>query len=251
MNSLRVFFILVVLLGLAALAVTHLKVEPKISGLEADLSKTDAELRTAQSDLRNERRTVRELTSQNETLSANLGEMEDQVKTLEREKEQQQVRADKHEADLETALANLNRTSQELSRWNALGTTIIAVKSMKDDLLKARREIQAGNMEREILLKQIDRLEVDLSRYEGDDIEVVMREGLKGLVVAVNPEWDFVVVDVGEKDGALHSGKMMVSRAGKLIGKIRLTTINEEQSIGNVLPEWKRGEVQVGDTVLY
>ncbi len=251
MNILRASFVLVILLGGAALGIGHFQVKERIEGLEGDLQLSQDNERRTRADLRKAEKEAEELEGENETLLAVQGDMLDELERVKNQYVQQRARADRHEADLEDARAKLLATSQDLTAWRALGVTRDAVRTMKDDLRDARRIIDAGNMEREILAKEIARLQYDLGRYEGESVEVAMREGLKGLVVAVNPEWDFVVVDVGEKDGALASGKMMVSRAGKLVGKIQLTTINESQSVANILPGWRLGQVQVGDTVLH
>ena len=44
---------------------------------------------------------------------------------------------------------------------------------------------------------------------------------------------------------------MLVSRDGKLVAKIRVTTVEPGRSVANVLPEWKQAEVMEGDVVLH
>lgn len=243
--------ILVIVLAIAALGVGQFKVKEKINGLNADLAaaeRAERQARAAQASAENK---AKELEAEKEKLEGELANIESRLEDQTRIANQQRTRAEELESDLRTTTIERNEAQQKLAQWNALGIDIQAAQSMKNDLVAAREEILAGKAERTILLRQIEQIKYDLSKYEGPDIEVVMREGLKGSVVAVDDEWDFVIVSVGEKDGARQSGKLMVSREGKLVGKVQISSLDENQSIANILPNWKQGDIQVGDTVLY
>jgi hypothetical protein len=45
----------------------------------------------------------------------------------------------------------------------------------------------------------------------------------------------------------------MVRRGDKLVGKVKIVTVEANRSVANVLPTWKQGDVAVaaGDQVLY
>jgi hypothetical protein len=43
---------------------------------------------------------------------------------------------------------------------------------------------------------------------------------------------------------------MLVNRDGKLVAKVRLSRVEENQSVANVMSEWKQADVQVGDIVM-
>ena len=72
---------------------------------------------------------------------------------------------------------------------------------------------------------------------------------LKGQVVVVDPKWDFVVLDIGDEQGVLQDGEMLVSRNGKLVAKVIVRTVEKDRSIANIVPGWKLGEVFEGDQV--
>lgn len=243
--------ILVIVLASASLGVGQLKVKEKIDRLNTALATAEQEKQQAQSAQARAENKAKELNSEKEKLEGDLAETQNLLEDQTRIAQQQRSRAEELESDLRVTTIERNEAQQKLAQWNALGIDIQAAQSMKNDLVAAREEILAGKAERTILLRQIEQIKYDLSKYEGPDIEVVMREGLKGSVVAVDDDWDFVVVSVGEKDGARQSGKLMVSREGKLVGKVQITSLDENQSIANILPNWKQGDIQVGDTVLY
>jgi len=79
---------------------------------------------------------------------------------------------------------------------------------------------------------------------------VKLPAGLVGTVVVTDPKWDFVVLNVGEDQGVLDHGELLVSRDGKLVAKIKITSVQKNQSIANVEPGSKLGEVLEGDKVI-
>ena len=79
----------------------------------------------------------------------------------------------------------------------------------------------------------------------------VLPVGLAGKVLVVDPKWSFVVLNIGEKQGAVRRGVLLVSRNSKLIGKVRISSTQAERSIANIMPGWKLGEIAEGDQVLY
>ena len=104
--------------------------------------------------------------------------------------------------------------------------------------------------ENTILLSQIEKIGVELSRYTGTSVKVSLPQNLHGTVTAVDAQFDFVVLDIGESQGAREHGELIVSRGEKLIGKLRILDVKKDHSIANILPDWKQGEIQTGDLVI-
>ena len=76
---------------------------------------------------------------------------------------------------------------------------------------------------------------------------------LRAKVIAVDPKYDFVVLDAGGNQGIVEGAKLLVNRDGQLVGKIKITSVEPNRSIGNVLPEWKQAgnEIMEGDLVFF
>ena len=47
------------------------------------------------------------------------------------------------------------------------------------------------------------------------------------------------MLDVGDDQGVLQDGEMLVSRDGKLVAKVIVRTVEKDRSIANVMPGWK------------
>ena len=58
------------------------------------------------------------------------------------------------------------------------------------------------------------------------------------------------MLNVGEDQGVLQYGELLVNRNGKLVAKVRVSTVEKDRSVANVLPGWQLGEVMEGDQVI-
>jgi hypothetical protein len=88
-----------------------------------------------------------------------------------------------------------------------------------------------------------------LAGFIGTNYVVKLRANLKGKIIAVDPKWDFVVLNIGEDQGVLEDGEMLVSRDGKLVAKVIVRSIQKGHSIANVVPGWRLGDMVEGDEV--
>jgi uncharacterized coiled-coil protein SlyX len=79
------------------------------------------------------------------------------------------------------------------------------------------------------------------------------RTGVRGTVLAVNQAYNFVVLNLGARQGVEPNSEMLVLREGTLIGKIRISSVEPATAIGDIITSsLARGvQVQPGDTVIY
>ena len=77
--------------------------------------------------------------------------------------------------------------------------------------------------------------------------------GIRGTVLAVNRAYNFVVLNLGGRQGVEPNTEMLVLRGGSFIGKIRISSVEPATSIGDIITSsLARGvQVQTGDTVIY
>jgi hypothetical protein len=79
------------------------------------------------------------------------------------------------------------------------------------------------------------------------------RTGVRGTVLAYNQAYNFVVLNLGARNGVETNSEMIVLREGTLIGKIRISSVEPATAIGDIITNsLARGvQVQSGDTVIY
>ena len=79
------------------------------------------------------------------------------------------------------------------------------------------------------------------------------RAGVRGTILAVNQAYNFVVLNLGGRQGVEPNTEMLVLRDGTLIGKIRVSSVEPSTAIGDIITSsLERGvQVQPGDIVVY
>ena len=72
---------------------------------------------------------------------------------------------------------------------------------------------------------------------------------LEGKVLVVNREFNFIVVNLGSKDGIKSGTEFAVMRSNKQIGKAQVERIYDNMAAASLLAEEKKGDIREGDLV--
>jgi myosin heavy subunit len=132
---------------------------------------------------------------------------------------------------------------------------------LKDDLDKTK---QAAEAEQKRLMQKAVELEGKVAQLtaknkagNGGDVSSGGRGGgsqkvVSGTVVAVNEGWNFVVVNLGDKNGVTPETQLAVQRKGKVVANLKVTEVRPKHvSAGVEYAEGNRKEkVLLGDTVV-
>jgi hypothetical protein len=156
--------------------------------------------------------------------------------------------------DLEATNSKLNVTSQKLGSYE------VELKGKKpaelfDQINDLGEKVKVSESENKILAKAKEALEKDLKKAH-DQIEMSKPGGdkkisLSGKIVAVNPTWNFVILDLGKNDQMVEGLTMVIYRGEKLVGKIKTVTVDAQTSVADVLPGTPATAIEVGDQVIY
>ena len=228
-------------------------VNTRIVTLTENLDQADSDLRSTQSELAKAKTAQEDAVDAMKTAQKNKQTAENNLLAAGRELAMQRERADKHKEDLDTTRAELVDAVRTSASWS-LFAQANGTKEQISQKLATFTEVnnQRANFlaENTILLSQIEKIGVELSRYTGTSVKVSLPQNLHGTVTAVDAQFDFVVLDIGESQGAREHGELIVSRGEKLIGKLRILDVKKDHSIANIIPNWKQGEIQTGDLVI-
>lgn len=228
-------------------------VQSRISTLSEDLDKADSDLSVTQGFLAKAKTDLEDADDAMKTAQTNEKTARDNLLAAGRELAMQRERADKHKEDLDTTRAELVdavRTSASWDLFEQANGTQAQISQKLATFTEVNNQRANFLAENTILLSQIEKIGVELSRYTGTSVKVSLPQNLHGTVTAVDAQFDFVVLDIGESQGAREHGELLVSRGEKLIGKLRILDVKKDHSIANILPDWKQGEIQTGDLVI-
>jgi uncharacterized protein YlxW (UPF0749 family) len=166
-------------------------------------------------------------------------------------------------------IASLQKRAEEAKNANgpvtggspAEGAQTADLQSQIDDL---RRQLDSAEKEKAFLAEKIQvTQERSAQSKEGkkrrETVSVPResvapgRTGVRGTVLAYNQAYNFVVLNLGARNGVETNSEMIVLREGTLIGKIRISSVEPATAIGDIITNsLARGvQVQPGDTVIY
>jgi hypothetical protein len=247
----RLSLIIAIIAGLASATLSFLKVKEKMIMVmnERDQEKKDKEI--AQRDLASTKTTLKKTSESLVTTSNQLVTTTAGLKRATDQNTQLEAANKGLAANLERTTGERNDAQQKLNQWAILDLSPDQVKSVLAELKNTKTQRDTFVAENKIILKDNNRLRVELDRYRGSNDVVVLPAGLKGKVVAVDPKYDFVVLDIGGNQGVLERGEMIVNRNGIMIAKVRIASVEANRSVANVIPSFRREEPMEGDQVLY
>ncbi|MDB6033795.1 MAG: hypothetical protein JWM16_4133, partial [Verrucomicrobiales bacterium] len=247
---LRIFLILAILAGIGVIAVSQLKIKPHIQSIvdERELNKTNWH-----KEENTRKQKEKELAATKTTLEStkkNLDETTTQLTSTKGQLDAEQKRANDLQSNLAKSRDELKGARQDLEAWRLLGIPVEQVRVVIVSEKKLHVANDALEEEKKVIKHQLDVTEAKLKTFLLDE-DPDLPTGLKGTVLVVDPKWNFVVLNIGEKQGVVPRGVLLVSRNSKLIGKVRVQSTQGDRSIANVMPGWKLGEIMEGDEVLY
>ena len=243
----RVSLIVAILAAVAVGVLDFVMVQDKINVLQKDRDDNRTAKETAQRELANTKaelsRTNAALAQTKATLDATIEEKQKALADL----DTQTKRAEKLGEDLKKTRDERDSAQAELAAYKQSGLTPAqavraakTIKSLEDTI--AGQEEEAG-----VLGRKIAKLDAELHFYRDPSNPPSLPATLKGKVLAVDPKWNFVVVDVGEKQFVVPNAELLISRKGNLVAKAVITRVEKDRCVANLLPGWQQGEVLEGD----
>jgi cell shape-determining protein MreC len=245
---LRICLVLVIVVALGALVVSQ-NVSTRLETTKRTLLETNNELGATTQRLNTSIASEREARRQAEDLRTQLDTTELALEETQSRATQQRNRADELEVRLTDALRSRNEFETQLAEWRAFGRTPQQIRDVLDENARLTIDMGAVSQENLVLQREVRRLTTRLSFYEGEVLRVELPTGLRGRVLAVDPKFEFVVLDIGERDGVLERGEMLVNRSGRLVARVRIMSVQPNRSIANVMLDWKQADIMEGDVV--
>ncbi|MCX7712129.1 MAG: hypothetical protein N2035_00455 [Chthoniobacterales bacterium] len=226
--------------------------EKKHQSLTSELDETKSNLEKTQNELQAAKLARDDLQAKLNASETNLEQTKAKIPALEEEIKSLKEKLTTAENDLQAKDTRIAELEAE-----RIGATQHASPSVSEQELN---DLKAQVAEKETVIAKLrEDLASARSRVEDLQIEIrnrsqnVMRQGLTGKILAVNQGWNFVVLDLGDKNGVIKNAEMIVKRGSEMIGKVRITSVEPSNSIADiVVNSVPRGlTIQPGDTVIY
>jgi hypothetical protein len=225
-------------------------VAEKINGLTTELDSTKQTLVTSQEAERKAKKDAKDATTAADLAKKALETAKTELAAASEKADQQEKRANELAAKVDKLTQERNDAQTELAKWKASGVTLEQITATILENKKLTGENNGLKGENKVLGRQLTQTKAELDLLTGRIDKVPLPPGLKGKIIAVDPKYEFVVLDIGETQGVLKRGEMLINRSGRLVAKVRILSVEPNRCVANVLPDWKQGEPMEGDVAI-
>jgi len=248
---LRISLILAILLGIGTIVVTQKMAREHFTAMRDERDKNAKDRDIATTRYKKAETTLAATSNLLNQTKATLAKTEEDLNGAKQQVATLQESLNKTKADLAKAIEDRKAAQAELAKWESIGPKPEQIRDMMANLKKQQDAIAALDDEKKILNRQVKVLENKIEIILGkNEYEAELPAGTKGSVVAVDPKWNFVVLDIGADKLLLEGGVLLVHRNSRLVGKVRINEVLPNRSIASMMPGWKLGDVEEGDQVL-
>ncbi len=249
MLPLRICLVLAILAGIGVIVVSQAVLKPQFEGIiqvrndnKTGWDKTEVERKKVAKSLKE---TEVELKTTKNDLESTKGQLNDTTAKL---GEQTKLAADRA-AMIAKLNTQLKAAEDELAAWKATGFTVDQIAGLAKQVKELRVTSEGLAEENKLFKSRIVKLEKEIAVLKNDADDPAVPATARGRVLVVDPKWDFMVLDVGSKLGLIERGVLLISRNGTLVAKVRVTNVQQDRCIANIMPGWKLKDVMEGDQV--
>ena len=208
------------------------------------------------------------------TAEKNLKTKSDELTTAQAAQQQAESAATSAKTELASAKTALEAANGKVSDSEAqIATLTNQVKELNDKIAAPPTGGTAGPSENDkvteltTLLQEKETLiaklqsELDnkgsvvktLTKEKEDRTKKLLVKGTEGRVLAVNPAWNFVVLNLGDKQNVSNNTELLVKRGTRFLGKVRITSVEPSTSIADIVANSmpQGATITPGDTVIF
>ena len=190
----RISLIVAIIAGLAAGALSFIKVKEKIDTVvternteHANYVRTDAELTTTKSDLA---KTTKELGKTKDALAKSEQERAAAVA----EAEVQIKKSTELSQKLSETITQRDEARANLAAYEATGRKPQEILAMNKQLKDAQDALEVSQIEKKIIQKELDKTKEKLLALIDPDHVVRMKADIRGKILVADPKWEFVEI---------------------------------------------------------
>lgn len=250
----RIFTFLAFVAGAAAIAAAFLKIKPEIQRLETGWTATKGELSTMTSDRDKEKKAKEEVQGNLASTKKKLDETTSEADKLKKELDTANNRVRETQAQVDKVSSEITGLKSEIEKYKSSLPGDMTIEQLLAKLKSNEDTLATLEQEKKVLNEQM--IKLDQEKKKAEELVRMKKEGkvpsgLTGHVLAVNDDWNFVVIDLGLNNAVVEGATAIVYRDGNLVAKIRISSVEPSIAIGDIIPEWKRGPLAEGDLVTF
>jgi len=207
------------------------KLATELAEAKKDLEVANSDLKTANDQLANQ--------------GSDSNKISEQISDLQTQKEKALAEND----DLKKQIAQKEEALSEAQKGTSANNNAASLDALKT----SNNELQVINDSQKEKIKDLESQVSEFRKRETQRRNKILKQGLEGKILAVNPSWNFVVLSLGDRNGVVSNAEMLIKRDSQLIGRVKITSVEPSTSIADIIASSvKKGvSVQPGDSVIY
>jgi hypothetical protein len=244
---LRGSLLLTITAGLAACVLNFTELKQRITNLQFALTTETAARQKAEAKLGVSQNQLAKTTAVLHETRALLSAANEEKEQALNEASAQKKAAAKMRGELAETKKQLDDTQVYLDRYRAAGLEPEQIVVVRDQLKTLQKSLTTAQKQNDLLNQKLQmwaRLESGITDF------APLPSGLKANVLVSDPKWHFVVLDAGQNQGVEPRGVLLLTRQGKLVAKARVSSVENDRCIANLMPGSELGEVLEGDVAL-
>jgi cell shape-determining protein MreC len=212
---------------------------------------TKTSLDAREKELGETKKSAEELAAKNQAAEADNAKLKADLAGTKSELDKASASVSQKDSEIAQLKTEVESKSQEIATLQASQAEAPAEDAGEE---KARlAELETLNTE---LTSKLDSARGELEAFKQKEKEKLTKkalDNLTGRILAVNQAWNFVVLNIGDKNGILSNTELIVKRGTARIGLVRITSVEPSTSIADIIPgSMVRGlTIQPGDDVIY
>ena len=223
----------------------------KVTAAEAQAASTKTELAAAKKAGDETAKSLATVTAEKDTLATQITTVKADLDKANTDLTAATAAKTTAETDLAAAKTELEKAKADLAtaQSNPVAPQVDESAALKAQV--AEQEAVVAELQKKLDQANTDR--AALVKDKQDRAAGLMRPGQEGRILAVNPAWNFVVLNIGDKNNVANNAELLVKRGNQLIGKVRITSVEPSTSIADIVANSVPSGTSIapGDHVIY
>ncbi len=156
-------------------------------------------------------------------------------------------RANRLTKDFAAVREQRDNAQAEMFRYRVIGLKPEEVMNLANELKQLRTGLQDAKQE---IAALSSKLQKTIAPTPNQQDVVVLPADLKARVIGSDPKWHFIVLDTGRDHGVLERGEVLVTRASQLVARAKVSRVQSDRCVADILPGWELAQVLEGDAAI-
>ena len=204
----------------------------RLEATKESLSKSTTQVAKIEKELKSTKETLQSTTAEKEQVAAQVVAVKGDLSKAKTDLDAVTAKVTEKSAELEAKVAELTAANAKIAENAAKGTgSETKIKELETQVAEAKAindtltEQNNGLKGKVTTLTQAAEIRKQLQR----------KNSFAGRVLAVNQAWNFVVLNLGDRNGVTNNVEMLVKRGNQLVGKVRVTSVEPATSIADIV----------------